>query len=80
MRGSESGLRLLLAIGVIEAMPDQELFAIIHPGPPKLKPQKGMLREIWIQRVPILKGVLCQHLNRLSPVLAIMAAIFGRPC
>ena len=71
------GLRLLLAIGVIEAMPDQELFAIIHPGPPKLKPKKGMLREVWLQRWPIIKGVVCQHLNRLSPVLAIMAAIFG---
>ena len=27
------GFRLLLAIGVIESMPDQSLFAIIHPGP-----------------------------------------------
>ena len=71
------GLRLLLAIGVIEAMPDQELFAIIHPGPPKLKPKKGIISEVWTKRWEILKGVICQHLNRLSPVLAIMAAIFG---
>ena len=28
------GLRLMLAIGVIEAMPDQEIFAVIHPGSP----------------------------------------------
>src|SRR5260221_901215 len=27
------GLRLLLAVGVIETMPDQALFSIIHPGP-----------------------------------------------
>src|SRR5688572_30598432 len=29
--------RLLLAVAVIEAMPDQELFGIIHPGPPKFR-------------------------------------------
>ena len=28
-------LRLMLAINVTEAMPDQELFSIIHPDPPK---------------------------------------------
>ena len=37
------GLRLMLAIGVIEAMPDQELFAVIHPGPPKIKPGRSVL-------------------------------------
>ncbi len=71
------GLRLLLAIGVVEAMPDQELFAVIHPGPPRLKPGRGMLREAWQRKREILKGMVCQHLNRSSPVLAIMAAIFG---
>ncbi len=70
--------RLLLAMGVIEAMPDQDLFSIIHPGPPALKPR---WRERWFglagQVRPYLKGTLCQHLSRSSPVLAIMAAIFG---
>ena len=31
------GLRLMLAIGCIEGMPDQELFRLIHSGPPKPK-------------------------------------------
>ncbi len=72
------GFRLLLAIGVIESMPDQELFAIIHPGPPKIAlrreaPWFGLRELFW----PYVKGMVCQHLNRSSPVLAIMAAIFG---
>jgi hypothetical protein len=72
------GFRLLLAIGVIESMPDQSLFAIIHPGPPAIwlrrgVPCFGLKEQCW----PYLKGMLCQHLNRSSPVLAIMAAIFG---
>lgn len=72
------GFRLLLAIGVIESMPDQSLFAIIHPGPPPIRfsrgvPCFGLKEQCW----PYLKGMLCQHLNRSSPVLAIMAAIFG---
>ena len=70
--------RLLLAIGVIEAMPDQQLFSIIHPGPQPLAPRRG---RPWFglkgQIKPYLKGMLCQHLARSSPVLAIMAAIFG---
>jgi hypothetical protein len=71
------GLRLMLAIGVIEAMPDQELFAVIHPGPPKIKPGKGALLDFWKKKWAFLKGVVCQHLNRSSPVLAMMAAIVG---
>ena len=35
------GLRLLLAVGVIESMPDQALFSIIHPGPERLLFPKG---------------------------------------
>ena len=31
------GLRVMLAIGVIQMMPDQELFAVIHNGPPKIQ-------------------------------------------
>lgn len=71
------GLRLMLAIGVIEAMPDQELFAVIHPGPPKVKPGKSFLKEFWRLKWLFLKGFVCQHLNRSSPVLAMMAAIVG---
>ena len=71
------GLRLLLAIGVIEAMPDQELFAVIHPGPPKIKAGKSVFREFWQKKMAFLKGFVCQHLNRSSPVLAMMAAIVG---
>lgn len=71
------GLRLMLAIGVIEAMPDQELFAVIHPGPPKVKPGKSFLKEFWRMKWLFLKGFVCQHLNRSSPVLAMMAAIVG---
>ncbi len=71
------GLRLMLAIGVIEAMPDQELFAVIHPGPPKIKPGRSFFREFWRLKWKFAKGVVCQHLNRLSPVLAMMCAIVG---
>ena len=71
------GLRLMLAIGVIEAMPDQEIFAVIHPGPPKLKPGKSVLKEVWQKKWAIGKGVICRHLNRSSPVLAMMCAIVG---
>lgn len=66
-------MRLLLAIGVIEQMPDQALFSIIHPGPsaPLLK-----LRTLWSDLrdyLPkLLNGFVCQHLNRSSPVLAIL--------
>ena len=71
------GFRIMLAIGVIEAMPDQELFSIIHPGPPQLKLSKeyGIIREIKEQWRAILKGVICQHINRSSPVFAILSAI-----
>lgn len=70
--------RLLLAIGVIESMPDQELFAVIHPGPPKLKLRRLLseLREKWKKTI---WGVFCKHLNRTSPVFVIMTAIFTGP-
>ncbi|MCA9051178.1 MAG: hypothetical protein KDA89_20720, partial [Planctomycetaceae bacterium] len=71
------GLRLMLAIGVIEAMPDQELFAVIHPGPPKIKPGRSFLKEFWRQKWAFIRGFLSQHLNRSSPVLAMMTAIIG---
>lgn len=71
------GLRLMLAIGVIEAMPDQELFAVLFPGPPKRKKGVGLLRHLITQRWAIAKGLLCRHMNRWTPVLAMMSAIIG---
>ncbi len=73
-----TGLRILMVIGVIEMMPDQELFAIIHPGPPKFKYDRkiGFFQSLKNQFRPIAKGLVCQHLNRSSPVFAILCAIF----
>jgi len=72
-----AGLRLLMAIAAIESMPDQELFAIIHPGPPKLElsRKKGIFKELLQKKGAIFKGILCQHINRSSPVFAILACI-----
>lgn len=71
-------LRLLMAVGVVEAMPGQHAFALRHSGPPPLRPRRGVrwfgLRE---QAGPYLREFAFQHLNRSSPVLAIMTAIFG---
>jgi hypothetical protein len=72
------GLRLLVAVGVIEAMPDQALFAIIHPGPSKLLLPRGRrlqaAREQWW---PFCRGILCRHLDRSSSVFAILSVIIG---
>jgi hypothetical protein len=74
------GMRLLFAVGVIESMPDQALFSIIHPGPSRLLFPKGRriaaVREQWW---PVCKGLVCRHLDRSSSVFAIMAVIFGAP-
>jgi hypothetical protein len=74
------GMRLLLAVGVIETMPDQALFSIIHPGPSRLLFPKGRrlaaVREQWW---PFCKGLVWRHLDRSSSVFAIMAVIFGAP-
>lgn len=68
--------RLLLAIGVIEGMPDQSLFALIHPGPQKPQIERGHVLRSVIRYVPeLLRGLICQHLNRSSPVLAILAVL-----
>ena len=68
--------RLLLAIGVIEGMPDQSLFALIHPGPQKPQIEKGhLMRSLWRYAPQFLKGIICQHLNRSSPVLAILSVL-----
>lgn len=68
--------RLLLAIGVVEAMPDQALFSIIYPGPPPLKLRKGhlwkdLLNHIW----PMCCGIFNQHLRRSSAVFVILAVV-----
>lgn len=71
------GLRVMLAISVIQMMPDQELFAVIHGVAPKLNITRGspLWPQIRTRAVPFLKGHLCVHLNKSSPVLAILAAI-----
>ena len=72
--------RLLLAIGVIEGMPDQSLFSIIHPGPSMLLLPKGRrLRGAKDNWRPLLWGCLAKHLNRSSPVFAILAVLFHGP-
>jgi hypothetical protein len=72
------GLRLLVAVGVIEAMPDQALFSIIHPGPTKLLFPRGRrlqaAREQWW---PFCRGIISRHLDRSSSVFAILSVIFG---
>ncbi|HEY3966266.1 MAG TPA: DNA topoisomerase I [Planctomycetaceae bacterium] len=74
------GLRLLLAVGVIETMPDQSLFSIIHPGPARLLFPKGQrIKAAREQFWPFCKGIFFRHLDRSSSVFAIMAVIFGSP-
>lgn len=72
-------LRLLLAIGVIETMPDEDLFAIVHRGPPKIRFGRGGLARAWQQRAALLKGIGVLHLKRSSPVFVIMCVVFGGP-
>lgn len=71
------GFRVMLAIGVIQMMPDQELFALMHSRPPKHEFDRK--RKWWPQikskSWPFLKGHICLHLNKSSPVFAILAAI-----
>lgn len=71
-------LRLLLAVGVIESMPDEDIFAILHRGPPKVKlTTRAGWRELWRRKLEVLKGLGILHLRRSSPVFLIMAVIFG---
>src|SRR5258708_26100981 len=61
------GLRLLLAVGVIETMPDQALFSIIHPGPAGLLLPKGWgLKAVRQQFWPLCQGIFFPHLDRSS--------------
>lgn len=71
--------RLLIVAGVIEAMPDQEIFAILHRGPPQVPFGKGFWQRWWAARWQIWRGVFNQHIKRSSPVFAFLAGIFGGP-
>lgn len=69
-------LRLLFAISVIEGMPDQALFSIIHCGPPSFVLRKGHRLEdfraiIW----PTCRGIFNQHLSRSSAVFVILSVV-----
>lgn len=70
--------RLMVAIGVIESMPDQQLFSVIHPGIHGVPWDKklGLRANLKGAVLPVLKGMACQHLSRSSPVFAILAVIF----
>jgi hypothetical protein len=71
-------LRLLLAVGVIESMPDEDVFCILHRGPPKLRLTRlsGWV-EAWRRRREVLRGFGILHLRRSSPVFVIMAVVYG---
>lgn len=68
--------RFLLALSVIETMPDQDVFGLIHN-----RMGLGIDRKSeWLPQFkmcfkPMLKKLLCQHLNRSSCVFAIIATI-----
>ncbi len=71
-------LRLLLAVGVIESMPDQDIFGIVHQGPPKAKwTSRSGLQDAWRRRREFIRGLWILHLKRSSPVFVIMTVIFG---
>ena len=71
-------LRLLLAVGVIESMPDQDVFGILHHGPPKADWLiRDGWRNIWRRRREFIRGIGVLHLKRSSPVFVIMTVIFG---
>jgi len=75
------GLRLMLAIGCIEGMPDQELFRLIHSGPPKVKSKgpRAMVKEVQQNWRAWLWGVFCIHLSRTSPMFAIVCVFNKGP-
>lgn len=75
------GLRLMLAIGCIEGMPDQELFRLIHSGPPKPKSTgaRAVAREVGQNWRAWLWGVFCIYLSRTSPVFAIVSVFNKGP-
>jgi hypothetical protein len=72
------GLRIMLAVAVVQMMPDQELFTVIHPGPrlPHFPPGTSFRGRIRLCANPLGLGLFWQHLSRSSPVFAILAVIF----
>ncbi len=70
--------RLMVAIGVVETMPDQQLFSLIHPGLGSLPfdRRQGIVQNLQAVWRPLLRGLACHHLSRSSPVFAILAVIF----
>jgi len=75
------GFRLLLAVGVVEAMPDVALFPVLHPKPKVPERSEFGWKKRWFGLRNVapkyLKGLVCQHLARSSPVLAILACVVG---
>ena len=69
--------RLLLVVGVIELMPDQALFSVLHSGQLNLPIGKRLFHNLWNNRTDWIKKIGAVHLNRSSPVFAMMSAIFG---
>lgn len=70
------GMRLLLAIGVIQSMPDQDLFSIIHVGSFKLSLPAGQrFNALRRQFLPLVKTIICRHIDRSSAVFAILAVV-----
>lgn len=70
-------LRLFLAVGVIETMPDEDLFSLMHQGPPKWAFRRGVLARLRREPMTLVKGLAVLHLKRSSPVLVIMCVVFG---
>lgn len=73
-------MRLLLAFSVIEQMPDQALFSIIHAGPVHLLfPRGQVFLAIRNQMWPYLRGQLSRYLDRTSSVFAVLTVIVDGP-
>jgi hypothetical protein len=72
------GLRIMLAVAVIQMMPDQELFTVIHPGPrmPLFPCGSSLAAKLRLSAKPLAIGFFWQHLSRSSPVFAILSVIF----
>ena len=69
-------MRILLAIGVIESMPDQDLFSIIHVRDVQLKfPPGERVAALRQQTWPFLRSLFCRHIDRSSAVFTILAVI-----
>ena len=75
------GFRLLLAVGVVEAMPDVQLFPLLHPKPELPKRDAFGRGKPWWGVKGVLPGYLRGHVNqwlaRSSPVFAILACVVG---